>query len=117
MKASDHVRYKQFKHHDRSEKQELDGDIVICAEIICIHTYNNEELDVFHPLYEDMPSSTVRKAIVTHTGCQESTKYEILEAEDFHTLVSRWVGRFDSTCRDKIRKIVQEEYAFLKYYQ
>ena len=108
MAPKDYIQYHDFRHEDNN-----DGDVSIVAEIICVHTFNNEILDVFHPLYDD--GLKVTSALITHTEAGAPTLYTHIEATSFRKLVDEWITTLHPSCREEVTRIVDEGYAFLQY--
>lgn len=117
MTQKDYVSYHPFTHDHKGhmgKSYTSNGDVAFVAEIICVHSFEHENLDVFHPLYDAVPTQTITRAFVSHTECQTPTEHSFIEGNNFADLVNKWIDSLDSTVRMEVRRIVYENYAFLQ---
>jgi hypothetical protein len=91
----------------------FEGDINIVGELVCVQSFNYENADIFLPLYEKRPLYGVTRAVVTHAKCGLETTFEVIEADDFKSLVKKWVSNLHHSCTEEVEKLLQSSYEYL----
>lgn len=102
------------KHKD-GHMLTLDGEICIFCEVVMISSFDNENLDVFNPIYtltNDPDDSSVTHAHVTHATPSESTTHRVIKEKKFELILGEWLNSLDKSIQEPVRQIIEKHYDY-----